>query len=240
MRLDRFLAGQGEGSRSEVRRLIRSGAVRLNGAVIRDDAAPVDPGRDLCLVSGREVRYREYIYLMLHKPAGVISATEDRRSPTVLDLLGAGYRKNELFPVGRLDKDTEGLLLLTNHGELGHRLLAPKKHVPKRYFAILDGNCGEAEQAIFQEGVGLEDGFLCRPAKLEIPDPQHSTEVQVVIVEGKFHQIKRMFAAVGKTVIYLKRLSMGSLELDEKLQPGQYRELTDGEIGELLQETGLK
>jgi 16S rRNA pseudouridine516 synthase len=240
MRLDRFLANQGEGSRSEVRRLIRSGAVAVNGSIVKNEAAAIDPGRDKSSVTGREVHYRSYLYLMLNKPAGVISATEDRRSRTVLDLLPSKYHNKGLFPVGRLDKDTEGLLLLTNHGELGHRLLAPKQHVPKCYFAILDEACVAADQAAFREGLVLEDGSRCRPAELEIPNPENPTEVQVIIVEGKFHQIKRMFEAVGKRVVYLKRLSMGSLRLDAALQPGEFRELTQEEAAELLRETGLQ
>lgn len=243
MRLDRFLANQAYGSRSEVRGQIRSGKVTVNDRVIKDEGMQVDPAQDRIYFLGREVIYREFIYLMLHKPAGVVTATEDGRERTVLDLLDPKYRHKNLFPVGRLDKDTEGLLLLTNHGALGHQLLAPKKHVPKRYYAKVEGVVSEADRAAFQVGVLLEDGYRTLPAELEIINSGECSagalsdgacsEVMVVIHEGKYHQIKRMFCALGKQVLYLKRIAMGDLCLDPALQPGDYRELTDEEVRRL-------
>ncbi len=238
MRLDRYLANMGCGSRSEVKRWIRSGAVTVNGRPVRDEALQLEPGRDTVCGDGQGIRYAQYLYLMLHKPAGVVSATEDNRDRTVLDLLDEKFRNKGLFPVGRLDKDTEGLLLLTNHGELGHRLLAPKKHIPKRYLARLDGTADAADQAAFREGIDI-GGYRTLPAELRILDAGRQSEVEVVIHEGKFHQIKRMFEARGKPVLYLKRVAMGALELDPALHPGAYRELTPAEIGFLLQAVGL-
>lgn len=230
IRLDRYLANQGRGSRSQVKRLIRSGQVAVNSTICRDEAMAVDPGTDQVTCLGEPVVYREFIYLMLNKPAGVLSATEDGRGRTVLDLIGPEVPKRGLFPVGRLDKDTEGLLLLTNHGELGHKLLAPQKHVPKRYFARVEGAAGTTDQEAFAAGVELDDGYRTLPAKLELIGSGEVSEVVVEIHEGKFHQIKRMFQALGKRVLYLKRLTMGPLRLDESLPPGSYRELTADEI----------
>lgn len=235
MRLDRFLANQACGSRSEVKGLIHSGKVMVNEQVIQDENRHIDPVKDRVVCSGRDIIYREFIYLMLHKPAGVVSATEDGRERTVLDLIDPKYRHKNLFPVGRLDKDTEGLLILTNHGALGHQLLAPKRHVPKQYYAKVEGVVSEADQAAFQAGILLEDGYRTLPAELAIfHSDDYSggefSEVMVVIHEGKYHQIKRMFQALGKQVRYLKRIAMGDLRLDPTLQPGEYRELSDGEI----------
>jgi 16S rRNA pseudouridine516 synthase len=244
MRLDRFLANQAWGSRSEVRGLSRSGNVTVNGRVIQDEARHIDPAEDRVVCLGRDVLYREFIYIMLHKPAGVVSATEDLSERTVLDLIDPKYRNKKLFPVGRLDKDTEGLLILTNHGALGHQLLAPKKHVPKQYYAKVEGLVSEADQEAFRAGILLEDGYRTLPAELEIIhggdcfDGEFSagtySEVIAVIHEGKYHQIKRMFGALGKRVLYLKRIAMGELRLDPSLQPGEYRELTDSEIKVLM------
>ncbi len=238
MRLDRYLANMGCGSRKEVKQLIRSGKVSVAGKLVKDEALPINAGVDEVNCDGVAVRYAQYIYLMLHKPAGVISATEDLRERTVLDLLPSKYLNKGLFPVGRLDKDTEGLLILTNHGELGHRLLAPKKHVPKRYFARIDGLVDAADQAAFRAGVEIGD-YLAQPALLTVIAPGAESLVQVVIHEGKFHQIKRMFEARGKRVIYLKRLAMGELELDPQLALGEFRELTEVEIAVLLTAANL-
>ncbi|TCL75246.1 ribosomal small subunit pseudouridine synthase A [Hydrogenispora ethanolica] len=238
MRLDRYLANMGCGSRSGVKRWIRSGAVTVNGRTIRDEAFQLEPGVDEVCGDGRPVRWVQYLYLMLNKPAGVVSATEDQRDRTVLDLLEERFRNKDLFPVGRLDKDTEGLLLLTNHGELGHRLLAPKKHVPKRYLARVDGPVDDGDRAAFRAGIDI-GGYRTLPAELLILDAGTRSEVEVIIHEGKFHQIKRMFEAVGKPVLYLKRVAMGELELDPALRPGEYRELTPAEAGRLLQTAGL-
>lgn len=230
MRLDRFLANMGCGSRNDVKKLIHAGQVTVNGTVAREEDLHIAPGEDQVVLMGKTVEYQEYIYLMLNKPAGVVSATEDNRDRTVLDLLDSKYYNKGIFPAGRLDKDTEGLLLLTNHGELGHRLLAPKKHVAKLYYAKIEGEIGPEEVHSFQEGIVLEDGLKTLPGVLKILKGTDPAEVLVTIYEGKFHQIKRMFQSLGKKVIYLKRMAMGPLELDPKLKPGEYRALTKEEI----------
>ncbi len=230
MRLDRYLANMGCGSRSEVKRLIRSGSVTVNDQSIKDESFQIDPGYDLVVCWGKEVSYREYVYLMLNKPAGVISATEDSKERTVLDLIDPKYHNKGIFPVGRLDKDTEGLLILTNNGELGHKLLSPKKKVPKRYFAKVSGIIDPEDVASFRNGIVLDDGYRTMPAELELLRTGDPNEVMVMIQEGKYHQIKRMFQALGKHVVYLKRLAMGDLTLDPNLKMGAYRELTAEEI----------
>jgi 16S rRNA pseudouridine516 synthase len=233
LRLDRWLANMGCGSRNQVKQLIKSGRVLLNASVTRDPGIQVAVGRDQVTVDGLVIVYRRYRYLMLHKPAGVVSATTDQRERTVLDLIDLKYRCKGLFPVGRLDKDTEGLLLLTNHGALAHRLLAPKSHVVKSYFVRVAGRVTAADQAAFQDGILLDDGYRTLPAGLQILSAGAVSEVHVALREGKFHQIKRMFSAGGKPVIYLKRLAMGPLVLDERLGPGEYRELNAAEIAAL-------
>lgn len=230
MRLDRFLANMGCGSRSEVKQLIRAGAVSVNGQIIRDDAHHVMESQDEITCQGERIGYRQYIYLMLNKPAGVISATDDPRERTVLDLIDPKYRTKGLFPVGRLDKDTEGLLVLTNHGELGHQLLSPKKHVPKCYLAEVSGEIAAKDFEAFRSGIVLDDGYRTLPAELELIRAGVTSKVKVVIHEGKFHQIKRMFEALDKKVVYLKRIAMGELELDPTLALGEYRELTEDEM----------
>lgn len=230
MRLDRYLANMGCGSRSEVKRLIRSGHVTVNEQAIQDESFQINPGCDLVVSWGSEVTYREYIYLMLNKPAGVISATEDSRERTVLDLIDRKYLNKGIFPVGRLDKDTEGLLILTNNGELGHILLAPKKKVPKYYYAKVSGKINSQDLESFQNGIVLDDGYRTMPAKLELLRSGNQSEVMVMIQEGKYHQVKRMFQALGKEVLYLKRVAMGDLRLDPNLKEGDYRELTEEEV----------
>ncbi|MBE6910104.1 MAG: rRNA pseudouridine synthase [Ruminococcaceae bacterium] len=228
-RLDKLLASTGRWSRSEVKRLVREGRVAVDGRITASADEKIDAERAALTVDGEAVRLREFVYVMLHKPAGVLSATEDGRGKTVLDLLPEAYKKRGLFPVGRLDKDTEGLLLLTDDGQLAHDLLSPKKHVDKRYFARVDGALDEGDRAAFAAGMTLPDGLACMPAELEIVSSGVRSEALVTIREGKFHQIKRMFSARGKTVVYLKRLSMGPLALDESLAPGAWRELTEAE-----------
>lgn len=230
MRLDRYLANMGCGSRTQVKRMIRSGNVTVNAQSVKDEAFQIDPGVDLIVCWGREVAYREHIYLMLNKPAGVVSATKDLKERTVLDLLDPKYHNKGVFPVGRLDKDTEGLLILTNNGELGHKLLSPTKKVPKSYFAKITGTIGPEDFESFRNGIVLDDGYRTIPAKLQLLKPGDPNEVLVVIKEGKYHQIKRMFQALGKRVVYLKRLAMGELVLDPNLDNGAYRELTEEEI----------
>ncbi|WP_153127387.1 pseudouridine synthase [Peribacillus tepidiphilus] len=233
MRIDKLLANLGYGSRKEVKRLLKSGAVKIDGETVKDAKEHVDPKINQVTVHGETVEYKEFIYLMMNKPQGVLSATEDAYQETVLDLLELEDAIYKPFPVGRLDKDTEGLLLLTNDGQLAHRLLSPKKHVPKTYFAIIDGEVTEEDVEAFRKGVTLDDGYLTKPGELKILKSGIRSDIELTITEGKFHQVKRMFEAVGKRVVYLKRNSMGPLRLDEDLELGEYRELTDEEIESL-------
>lgn len=225
MRLDKYLSDMGEGTRSELKKLIKSGNVTVDGDVVKDPGFKVSQDSDVC-IRGRSVRYEEFVYYMMNKPAGVISASDDPREETVVDLIDETKRK-DLFPAGRLDRDTVGLLLITNDGELAHRLLSPKHHVDKTYFARLSEEAMEDDVVLFREGLILPDGLECMPAELKILDPPD--EVLITIREGKFHQIKRMFEGVGNQVIYLKRLSMGPLTLDPELEEGSYRRLTEEE-----------
>lgn len=230
MRIDKLLANRGFGSRKEVKGLLKSGAVQINGVPVKDSSTHVKVEIDKITVHGEVVEYKEFIYLMLNKPQGVISATEDYQQDTVLDLLEMEDAVYKPFPVGRLDKDTEGLLLLTNDGQLAHQLLSPKKHVPKTYMAIIEGEVTEEDVEAFRQGVTLDDGYETMPAILTISSSGLRSEIEVIIEEGKYHQVKRMFEAVGKRVIYLKRTRMGPLPLDETLELGEYRELTDEEV----------
>lgn len=225
-RLDKLLAGTGRWSRKEVKELVRTGRVKVNGQKPAKADEKFSPDAEI-FVDGERIICEGFLYLMLHKPAGYLSATEDPRQQTVLDLLPEHLRRVGLFPAGRLDKDTEGLLLLTNDGVLAHELLSPKKHVDKTYFVRVDGALNEEDTAAFAAGMTLADGYTCLSAgleRLENPD-----EAIVTLREGKYHQIKRMLAARGKPVIYLKRLTMGPLKLDENLVLGQWRELTGEE-----------
>lgn len=226
-RLDKLLADTGLWSRREGKELIRQGRVEANGQRCKSPEEKYErEGLDL-RVDGAPVFAEKFTYLMMHKPAGLLSATQDRNQRTVLDLLPAELRRRDLFPVGRLDKDTEGLLLLTNHGELAHQLLSPKRHVDKVYLARVDGQLNQADVEAFAAGMVLGDGLACLPAGLEpLEDPSWG---KVTLREGKFHQIKRMTAARGKRVTCLKRLTMGPLRLDEGLAPGQWRPLTEEE-----------
>jgi 16S rRNA pseudouridine516 synthase len=238
MRIDKWLSNTGFGSRKEVKQLLKSGAVTLNGTVIKDPKTQANPDKDHVVVHGEEVIYKEFIYLMMNKPQGVISATEDSRHETVIDLLELEDQGFEPFPVGRLDKDTEGLLILTNDGQLAHSLLSPKKHVPKTYFAKINGSIPENTYEKFKEGIVLEDGYQTQPAKLKIvQDAMDESEIYLTITEGKFHQVKRMFEAVDRKVTFLQRVQMGNLKLDETLPLGTYRELTEEELS-LLSERG--
>lgn len=234
-RLDKILANYGFGSRKELKTAFKAGLVLVDGVVVKDSAAHVDPEQSEIIINGERLNYRKYVYLMLNKPQGVISATEDKVHRTVLDLVPPEYEHFELFPAGRLDIDTEGLVLLTNDGQLAHDILSPKKHVPKRYYAKIQGNVNEDDIIKFREGIVLEDGYKSLPAELDIISAGEVSEIEITIVEGKFHQIKRMFEAVSKKVIFLRRLQMGGLRLDESLKPGELRELREGEL-ELLQQ----
>ena len=233
MRLDKLLANMGYGSRKEVKQLLKQKAVRVDDIVVKDAAMKVDVDKQIVTVFGERVEYTEFIYLMMHKPQGVISATEDKYDQTVIDLLDPLAQHFQPFPVGRLDKDTEGLLLITNDGNLAHNLLSPKKHVPKTYYATIDGVVTEADIEAFKQGVTLDDGYETKPGELVILKSDTISEIELTIQEGKFHQVKRMFEAVDKKVTYLKRLSMGPLQLDETLALGDYRELTEQELAML-------
>ena len=238
MRLDKYLADMGEGTRQEVKKYIRRGSVTVNGELVRSPERKVDERDQICL-DGRKVSYAAEEYFMLNKPAGVVSATEDKRDRTVLDLIREKKRK-DLFPVGRLDKDTEGLLLITNDGALSHRLLSPRHHVDKTYYVEVQGYVTEETRAAFQRGVNIgteEEPLVTMPARLEILEAGQSlSRMRLTIREGKFHQVKRMFLSQGMEVSYLKRESMGSLRLDDSLAPGEYRPLTEHEIKRLKEE----
>jgi len=230
MRLDRFLAESGLGTRSEVKKILRQGVVLVNGEVVKFADFAVDEARDKVLAFGNEVIYRKFIYLMLNKPQGYISATRDGKTPTVLELVPEEYQHFEPFPVGRLDIDTEGLLLLTNDGDLAHRLLSPKKHVPKTYVAKIKRAGTDADISAFGEGVVLDDGYKTMPAKLSSISDTEPYFAEIVINEGKFHQVKRMFESVGNKVLFLKRIKMNELCLDKSLELGEVRELTNEEL----------
>ena len=229
-RIDKVLSNLGYGSRSELKKICKNGLVKVNGKVINNPGVQVDVENDEIIFNGEKVTYKEFIYLMLNKPDGYISATFDKRDPIVLDLIDKEDLVFEPFPVGRLDKDTEGLLVLTNDGQLAHRVLSPKKHVPKTYYAKIEGVVTEDDIKAFAKGVTLDDGYETMPAELVILKSDEISEIELTIHEGKFHQVKRMFESVDKKVIYLKRLSMGKLQLDKNLALGEYRELTDEEI----------
>lgn len=235
-RLDKLLAGTGKWSRREVKALVRQGLVRVDGRLAASAEDKLDPAVAVVTVAGETVALHRFTYVLLHKPAGVLTATEDRKQPTVLDLLPPELRRIGLAPVGRLDRDTEGLLLLTNDGELAHRLLSPKYHVDKRYLARVDGELSATDAEAFARGMTLGDGLECLPAGLEVlPD----RVCIVTLREGKFHQVKRMLAARGAPVLYLKRLSMGPLTLDDSLAAGAYRLLRAEEISALYRVCGL-
>lgn len=235
IRIDKYLAHIGYGSRSEVHKLIKQKRITLNEKTVMKPDFSFVIEEAVVRVDGKMAVYSEYYYYLLNKPAGVITATEDERHETVLDLLLPIDKNKSLCPVGRLDKDTEGLLLLTNDGKLSHRLLSPKNHVDKVYYAKIDGILTEEDVKQFAEGIVLEDGTAYRPAKLQIIHSGELSEAYITISEGKFHQVKRMTMAVGKEVVYLKRIKMGGLELPQDLELGSYRPLTEQELT-LLQE----
>ncbi len=235
-RLDKVLAATGRWSRREVKLLVKQGQVRVNGAAASSTEEKLDPETAVITVGGQTVVLQKHTYIMLHKPAGVLSATEDSRQKTVLELLPPELRRRGLSPVGRLDKDTEGLLLLTDDGELAHRLLSPKYHVDKRYYAEVDGLLGPADADAFAKGMTLDDGLVCLSAGLELCG---SGACIVTLQEGKFHQVKRMLAFRGAPVRYLKRLAMGPLALDPSLETGAFRELTAAEVSALRKTAGL-
>ncbi|RKP54506.1 rRNA pseudouridine synthase [Cohnella endophytica] len=276
-----MLGNLGYGTRSAIKVLIKQGAVTVNGTKAKDHGMQINPSIDVVTLDGETIHYRDTVYVLLHKPAGVVSATEDNRDRTVIDLLDEDVTVMSPFPVGRLDKDTEGLLLITNDGKLSHELLSPRKHVPKTYRALVAGDVGEDDVSAFLQGVTLDDGYVTMPAQLRVlskkakdtaptsaqesdaeellaamelvpdkaeaqvvtADGETSQEanrysstrswIELQIHEGKFHQVKRMFEAVGKKVLYLRRVAMGPLRLDPSLAPGEWRELTEEELESL-------
>lgn len=230
LRVDKILSNLGYGSRAELKVYCKKGLVKINDKIISNPGTQVDTDIDKIEFNNEIVKYREFVYIMMNKPDGYLSATFDKRDPIVLDLIDPSYLTFEPFPVGRLDKDTEGLLVLTNDGQLAHRVLSPKKHVPKTYYAKIEGVVTEEDIKAFEKGVILDDGYETMPSQLKILKSDELSEIELTIHEGKFHQVKRMFESVGKKVVYLKRLSMGKLILDEKLNIGEYRELTDEEV----------
>lgn len=228
MRLDKYLSDATAHSRKDIRGLVRRGAISVNGCIARSPDMKVDESVDEVCVNGKVILYRKFIYLMLNKPQGYLSATEDLRDPVVVDLLPEELKHFAPFPVGRLDKDTEGLLLLTNDGQFDHELMSPRKNLYKRYYAELDAPAQAEDIKIFASGMVFKD-FTAKPARLEI-DPEDPQKVYVEIAEGKFHQVKRMCEQVGKNVVYLKRIAIGELQLDESLPCGNVRELTTDEL----------
>lgn len=234
MRIDKLLGNLGYGTRKEVKKLVKDGLIVVDGKTANDPGMHVDPENMEIYVDGIKINYRKYIYIMMNKPPGVVSATEDTRESTVLDILPEEFLPFSPSPVGRLDKDTVGLLLLTNDGQLAHRLLSPKKHVPKVYYARVQGIVDEKDVEAFDKGMLLDDGYRTMPSNLKILESGDESRVEVEIFEGKYHQVKRMFEAVGKKVTFLMRVSMGPLMLDENLKQGESRELTDSELKSLV------
>lgn len=233
MRLDRFISSQtAELSRSAVRELCRKGAVTVNGSVVRKSDIQVNETSDRVCVSGREIVYREHVYIMLNKPQGVICATKDRVSETVLELIPPELRRRELFPAGRLDKDTEGFVLITDDGDLAHRMLSPVSHVPKTYFVRLEKPLDPSLIEKFAQGMELDGGEKCLPAELRLSE--NAFECSLVLHEGKYHQVKRMFACCGNKVTYLKRIRIGALDLDEDLPLGGCLEILHKDVEKLL------
>lgn len=232
LRLDKYLAHMGEGTRSEVKKAILKGQVLVNKVQVKKPETKVDVQQDEVVCQGRAVVYAEYEYYMLNKPQGVVSATRDKKEQTVVDLIKS-RKRDDLFCVGRLDKDTEGLLLITNDGALSHKLLSPKKHVDKVYYARVRGEVLAEDVEAFALGIDIGDEKQTMPALLSILETGSKSQVEVTIQEGRYHQIKRMFTAIGKEVIYLKRLRMGGLCLDDSLEPGEYKRMEKDEIEKL-------
>lgn len=232
MRLDKFLTEMGLGTRTEVKKILKTKQVTVNGEIVTKPETKVEPQTDQICYKGEVITYCEYEYYLFHKPAGCVTATADNLHKTVMDYLTDTVR-SDLFPVGRLDIDTEGLLLITNNGALAHDLLSPSKHVAKTYYAVIEGMVTEEDVNLFKKGVDIGEEKLTKPAKLRVLESKPTSKIELTITEGKFHQVKRMFEAVGKKVLYLKRISMGPLQLPDDLKPGEYRPLTAQEIAAL-------
>jgi len=237
-RLDKIISNYGFGTRKEIKQMVKAKLIKVDGVIVKDSGMHVDPKVSVIEVGDEVLCYKEFVYLMLNKPQGVISATFDNVHKTVVDLMPEAYMHFELFPVGRLDIDTEGLLIMTNDGQLAHELLSPKKHVVKKYYALINGVVTDTDKIAFKEGVIIDDGYKSMPAKLEIIKSDEYSEVEVSICEGKFHQVKRMFEAMGKEVKYLKRIQMGGLFLDNQLGLGECRELSEEEVMILKESLG--
>ncbi|MDD4402651.1 MAG: pseudouridine synthase [Desulfitobacteriaceae bacterium] len=234
-RLDKILSSQGATTRSEAHKLIRSGKVSVNGEVCREPSLKIEPEHCEIVLNGRTLSFRQFIYIMMNKPSGVVSASRDSKTKTVIDLLPEDYKRPGLFPAGRLDKDTVGLIIITNDGDFAHRMLSPKKNIIKRYMAVLDGPVGEGEINAFKNGTSLKDGTLCRPAELKVIEFGDNPRVEIGISEGRYHQVKRMFESVGRRVLRLKRVSIGGLNLDPLLKEGCFREISDDEKNSVLE-----
>ena len=236
MRLDKFLANSGIGTRKKVKEILKKKKISVNGIFVKDGKIHIDEKKDAIKYENEVISYKPFVYIMMNKPAGVISATEDSHHKTVIDLLNNKYRTYDVFPVGRLDIDTEGLILLTNDGILSHNLLSPKKHVDKKYYVKIAKPLSENDVKTLENGIKLEENFITKKANVEIISEDlesNSYQVYITISEGKFHQVKRMFKAVNNEVLYLKRVKMGNLSLDENLKLGEYRELTGKDLDEL-------
>ena len=236
MRLDKFLANSGIGTRKEVKEILKNKKISVNDAFVKDGKIQIDEEKDIVKYEDNIIYYKPFVYIMMNKPAGVISATEDNHHKTVIDLLNDQYRTYDIFPVGRLDIDTEGLLLLTNDGILSHNLLSPKKHVDKKYYVKIANPLTEEDIKRLENGIKLEENFITKNAKVEIicnNSKNNEYLAYITISEGKFHQVKRMFKAVDNEVLYLKRVKMGNLLLDENLKLGEYRELATEELDSL-------
>lgn len=229
-RIDKILSNMGYGSRKDVKKQIKNGLIKVNEQIILDNKMKFDPYEDEIYIGNEKLNYREYIYIMMNKPQGYVSSTDDPLSKTVIDLLEEEYLVFEPFPIGRLDKDTEGFMFISNDGALAHNLLSPKKNVEKIYYAEVDGYVKEEHKEVFETGIVLDDGYRCLPASLDILDSDVISKIYLTIKEGKFHQVKRMFESLDMKVIYLKRVSIGPLELDDSLDLGEYRELKVEEI----------
>ena len=229
-RLDKIIASQGKYSRSEVKKLVKAGLVRVNGSVVKSSDIKCDVNTDEIIVDGVTLNYKKHIYIMLNKPKGVISATEDASQKTVIDLVPPELKRAGLFPAGRLDGDTTGFVLITDDGDFAHKILSPKNHIFKTYFARLQHELTVSDIETLEKGITLADGTILKEAKVEIVENSETPLIKIMICEGKYHQVKRMFAATGNKVIELHRSKMGELELDSNLKPGECREITPEEL----------
>ncbi len=234
IRLDRYLSEQTSYSRNEIKEFIKRRVVTVNGEIARLFDMKILPGTDSVSIEGNAVEYREHVYLMLNKPAGTVCATRDELSETVLQLIPENLRRKGLFPAGRLDKDTEGFVFITDDGELAHRMLSPKNHVEKLYYAELSQPLDESAIELFASGMTIDGGEKCLPAKLTFPDPSDRKKVHITLCEGKFHQVKRMVHAAGSEVVYLRRIRIGGVTLDEDLPLGAVREMLHKEVENII------